>query len=102
VIQDFGAIAGELLAETGPAVSDLFCAAAKRGVVVRGLVWRSHLYQWMTEWLTERMTESTWTWVRSRLSGRRRPGLTPGMTAAGKDPGRPDSCAATTFRSCPR
>ncbi len=33
----------ERLAETGPRVADLFCAAARRGVVVRGLVWRSHL-----------------------------------------------------------
>jgi phosphatidylserine/phosphatidylglycerophosphate/cardiolipin synthase-like enzyme len=31
------------LSEAGPEVSTLFCAAARRGVVVRGLVWRSHL-----------------------------------------------------------
>jgi phosphatidylserine/phosphatidylglycerophosphate/cardiolipin synthase-like enzyme len=29
--------------ETGPRISELFCAAAGRGVTVRGLVWRSHL-----------------------------------------------------------
>jgi phosphatidylserine/phosphatidylglycerophosphate/cardiolipin synthase-like enzyme len=33
----------ERLAGAGPGVADLFCAAARRGVVVRGLVWRSHL-----------------------------------------------------------
>jgi phosphatidylserine/phosphatidylglycerophosphate/cardiolipin synthase-like enzyme len=33
----------ELLAEGGPQVSELFCSAARRGVTVRGLVWRSHL-----------------------------------------------------------
>ena len=27
----------------GPTVAELFCAAAERGVVVKGLVWRSHL-----------------------------------------------------------
>src|SRR5688500_20406431 len=27
----------------GPTVAELFCHAAKRGVVVKGLVWRSHL-----------------------------------------------------------
>jgi phosphatidylserine/phosphatidylglycerophosphate/cardiolipin synthase-like enzyme len=31
------------LAEPGTGVSDVFCAAASRGVLVRGLVWRSHL-----------------------------------------------------------
>lgn len=31
------------LAEAGPRVGELFAAAARRGVVVRGLVWRSHL-----------------------------------------------------------
>jgi phosphatidylserine/phosphatidylglycerophosphate/cardiolipin synthase-like enzyme len=33
----------ECLADTGPRVADMFCAAAQRGVVVRGLVWRSHV-----------------------------------------------------------
>jgi phosphatidylserine/phosphatidylglycerophosphate/cardiolipin synthase-like enzyme len=33
----------ELLADAGPAVSAAFCVAARRGVAVRGLVWRSHL-----------------------------------------------------------
>jgi phosphatidylserine/phosphatidylglycerophosphate/cardiolipin synthase-like enzyme len=33
----------ELLADAGPEVSAAFCAAARRGVAVRGLVWRSHL-----------------------------------------------------------
>jgi phosphatidylserine/phosphatidylglycerophosphate/cardiolipin synthase-like enzyme len=33
----------ELLADAGPQVSAAFCAAAGRGVTVRGLVWRSHL-----------------------------------------------------------
>jgi phosphatidylserine/phosphatidylglycerophosphate/cardiolipin synthase-like enzyme len=33
----------ERLAEAGPSVTEAFCAAARRGVVVRGLVWRSHL-----------------------------------------------------------
>ena len=33
----------ELLAPAGPAIADLFCAAARRGVLVRGLLWRSHL-----------------------------------------------------------
>ena len=31
------------LSEAGPEVAELFCAAARRGVVVRGLIWRSHL-----------------------------------------------------------
>jgi phosphatidylserine/phosphatidylglycerophosphate/cardiolipin synthase-like enzyme len=31
------------LSEAGHEVSELFCAAARRGVLVRGLVWRSHL-----------------------------------------------------------
>jgi phosphatidylserine/phosphatidylglycerophosphate/cardiolipin synthase-like enzyme len=31
------------LRENGPTVAELFSAAAKRGVVVRGLMWRSHL-----------------------------------------------------------
>jgi hypothetical protein len=30
------------LSEAGHEVSELFCAAARRGVLVRGLVWRSH------------------------------------------------------------
>ncbi|MGE0218706.1 phospholipase D family protein [Mycolicibacterium sp.] len=29
--------------EDGPTVAELFCRAAERGVVVKGLVWRSHL-----------------------------------------------------------
>ena len=33
----------ELLRPEGPTVAELFSAAARRGVVVRGLVWRSHL-----------------------------------------------------------
>ena len=32
----------ERLAEDGPTVADLLCSAAKRGVDVRGLLWRSH------------------------------------------------------------
>ena len=33
----------QLTAADGPAVSRLLCAAAGRGVLVRGLIWRSHL-----------------------------------------------------------
>jgi phosphatidylserine/phosphatidylglycerophosphate/cardiolipin synthase-like enzyme len=33
----------ERLTEAGPRVGELFAAAAERGVVVRGLVWRSHM-----------------------------------------------------------
>lgn len=33
----------QALREGGPTVRELFCAAAERGVVVKGLVWRSHL-----------------------------------------------------------
>jgi phosphatidylserine/phosphatidylglycerophosphate/cardiolipin synthase-like enzyme len=33
----------ERLADAGPDFAGLLCAAARRGVVVRGLVWRSHL-----------------------------------------------------------
>jgi phosphatidylserine/phosphatidylglycerophosphate/cardiolipin synthase-like enzyme len=33
----------EKMREQGPTVAELFCRAAKRGVVVKGLVWRSHL-----------------------------------------------------------
>lgn len=33
----------ERLGEPGTAVSDIFCAAARRGILVRGLIWRSHL-----------------------------------------------------------
>jgi phosphatidylserine/phosphatidylglycerophosphate/cardiolipin synthase-like enzyme len=33
----------ERLAGTGTGVADVLCAAARRGVVVKGLVWRSHL-----------------------------------------------------------
>jgi phosphatidylserine/phosphatidylglycerophosphate/cardiolipin synthase-like enzyme len=31
------------LRDDGPTIRELFCRAAKRGVVVKGLVWRSHL-----------------------------------------------------------
>ena len=40
---DWRGDADELLAPEGPAIADLFCAAARRGVLVRGLLWRSHL-----------------------------------------------------------
>jgi phosphatidylserine/phosphatidylglycerophosphate/cardiolipin synthase-like enzyme len=33
----------QLMRPDGPTVSELFCAAAKRGVAVKGLMWRSHL-----------------------------------------------------------
>ncbi|OBB36838.1 phospholipase D-like domain-containing protein [Mycobacterium sp. 852002-51961_SCH5331710] len=33
----------EKLRDDGPTISELFCRAAQRGVVVKGLVWRSHL-----------------------------------------------------------
>lgn len=33
----------EKMRDGGPTVRELFCAAAERGVVVKGLVWRSHL-----------------------------------------------------------
>jgi phosphatidylserine/phosphatidylglycerophosphate/cardiolipin synthase-like enzyme len=33
----------EKMREDGPTIRELFCHAAKRGVVVKGLVWRSHL-----------------------------------------------------------
>ncbi|KAA0108293.1 phospholipase D-like domain-containing protein [Mycolicibacterium sp. P1-5] len=33
----------ELLRDGGPTIRELFCHAAQRGVVVKGLVWRSHL-----------------------------------------------------------
>jgi len=33
----------EQMRDGGPTVGELFCAAAKRGVVVKGLMWRSHL-----------------------------------------------------------
>jgi phosphatidylserine/phosphatidylglycerophosphate/cardiolipin synthase-like enzyme len=33
----------ERLTAAGPRVADLFCAAARHGVLVRGLLWRSHL-----------------------------------------------------------
>ena len=35
----------EKMRDGGPTVAELFCAAASRGVVVKGLVWRSHLDQ---------------------------------------------------------
>ena len=34
---------GELLDGPGTAIADVFSAAASRGVVVKGLIWRSHL-----------------------------------------------------------
>ena len=33
----------EKLRDRGPTIRDLFCKAAERGVIVKGLVWRSHL-----------------------------------------------------------
>lgn len=33
----------QLLRDGGPTISELFCRAAERGVVVKGLIWRSHL-----------------------------------------------------------
>jgi phosphatidylserine/phosphatidylglycerophosphate/cardiolipin synthase-like enzyme len=33
----------QLLRDAGPTVGELFCRAAERGVVVKGLMWRSHL-----------------------------------------------------------
>ena len=33
----------EKLRDQGPTVAELFCTAAERGVVVKGLMWRSHL-----------------------------------------------------------
>ena len=33
----------EKMRDDGPTVGELFCAAAERGVVVKGLMWRSHL-----------------------------------------------------------
>lgn len=33
----------ERLRDDGPTISELFCGAAKRGVTVKGLMWRSHL-----------------------------------------------------------
>ncbi|MGW0159748.1 phospholipase D family protein [Mycobacterium sp. NPDC003323] len=33
----------QLLRDDGPTIGDLFCRAAERGVVVKGLMWRSHL-----------------------------------------------------------
>lgn len=33
----------EKMRENGPTIRELFCEAAERGVVVKGLVWRSHL-----------------------------------------------------------
>lgn len=33
----------EKMRDEGPTIRELFCAAAERGVVVKGLVWRSHL-----------------------------------------------------------
>jgi len=33
----------EKMRDDGPTIRELFCHAAKRGVVVKGLVWRSHL-----------------------------------------------------------
>lgn len=39
---DWRGDAGELLCPEGPTVADLFGDAARRGVVVKGLMWRSH------------------------------------------------------------
>jgi phosphatidylserine/phosphatidylglycerophosphate/cardiolipin synthase-like enzyme len=39
---DWRGDASELLCPDGPTVGELFCDAARRGVVVKGLVWRSH------------------------------------------------------------
>lgn len=36
----------QLMREGGPTISELFCRAAERGVIVKGLVWRSHV-DWM-------------------------------------------------------
>ncbi|MCZ8380843.1 phospholipase D-like domain-containing protein [Mycobacterium sp. CPCC 205372] len=36
----------QLLRDGGPTIRELFCHAAERGVVVKGLVWRSHM-DWM-------------------------------------------------------
>ena len=33
----------EKLRDQGPTIAELFCKAAERGVVVKGLMWRSHL-----------------------------------------------------------
>ena len=40
---DWRGDADEKLRDDGPTVSELLCSAAERGVVVKGLVWRSHL-----------------------------------------------------------
>jgi phosphatidylserine/phosphatidylglycerophosphate/cardiolipin synthase-like enzyme len=42
VFTDWRGDADELLASDGPEVEDLFCSAARRGVDVRALLWRSH------------------------------------------------------------
>jgi phosphatidylserine/phosphatidylglycerophosphate/cardiolipin synthase-like enzyme len=39
---DWRGDADERLRPDGPTVGELFCAAARRGVVVKGLMWRSH------------------------------------------------------------
>ncbi|MHA6620808.1 phospholipase D family protein [Pseudonocardia sp. DLS-67] len=39
---DWAGDADELLCPEGPTVGELFCDAARRGVIVKGLVWRSH------------------------------------------------------------
>src|SRR4051812_16228558 len=39
---DWGSDADERLRENGPTVGELFCDAVRRGVEVRGLLWRSH------------------------------------------------------------
>src|SRR3954469_20053960 len=39
---DWGSDSDERLREDGPTVGELFCDAARRGVEVRGLLWRSH------------------------------------------------------------
>jgi hypothetical protein len=42
---DWRGDADERLAGDGCTVAEIFCDAARRGVLVRGLVWRSHLDQ---------------------------------------------------------
>jgi phosphatidylserine/phosphatidylglycerophosphate/cardiolipin synthase-like enzyme len=39
---DWRGDADELLRPDGPTVGELFCAAARRGVLVKGLMWRAH------------------------------------------------------------
>ena len=39
---DWRGDADERLSPTGPTIGELFGAAARRGVIVKGLMWRSH------------------------------------------------------------